>query len=596
MNIPDVRFDDIMKPFVDKVIVFGTVCIMATPTLSTLFADSASAVASVNYPLPAVGLSNLGNTCYMNAILQSLSSLDTFVEHVDEKIKSYNDCCDSSYPHLDKEDKIDKNFIAGQLSRILGKLRKHDMHTTISAYKLADYIEEELHPKFIIRRQQDAHEFLDLLIDLFQDEVTLIPKPSGTNSGNVEPKTFFGTNSMFQTASLSSSVCMLAEDPSSADDALAAVAAVGSGISDPKDLALTPLHGLVASTLRCTKCGWSKPSSDTQSICLSLSLTTSNSHGLGLNRGDGSKFHLGFTLTGYLAEYLREELVDDVFCEGCQQCERNTKKDNDDDDVAWRKDMRELNHSDEYYQHCKRERDAWRENQEGLRGGDVSSGEENTTPPSIAASTYKEQHWKRLSIKRAPVILCIHLKRRSFDQRGEIKLEDHVQFDERLVLPGHEEKEYILMSVVVHKGTFAGGHYLMYRRNKWEEKKKKKKKKKKKTTVEESEGEEQQEEKKRGKEKGEEKGEEKEVVVEEEEKLDDQEEKQAEEADEVEEVGVKKGPDWSYISDDYCAGVTWEEVADCQAYMLFYERSVPQDKSSSNNKEKQLDQDLLEPG
>jgi hypothetical protein len=237
------------------------------------------------------------------------------------------------------------------------------------------------------------------------------------------------------------------------------------------------------------------------------------------------------TLSGCLGEYLREELVDDVFCEGCQRIETRT---NEGEEESWRKEMEELGQS-EYYRHCSSER----ETRLGLRGGSsvltLFASAEEEVPPAVVASEgefIKEQHWKRLSIKIAPEILCVHLKRRHFDQRGEIKLNDHVQFDKELTLPGHEQKKYALMSVVVHKGSFSGGHYYVYRRNK----------KKREEGAQSEQGE-------------------KEVV-------DDEDQ-----------------TNWSEISDDYCRGVKWEEVATCQAYMFFYELQSQHDNKTEGRTE-----------
>jgi ubiquitin carboxyl-terminal hydrolase 16/45 len=138
---------------------------------------------------------------------------------------------------------------------------------------------------------------------------------------------------------------------------------------------------------------------------------------------------------------------------------------------------------------------------------------------------------KRLLIEKAPPILTVHLVRFTQDARGRLsKLKGHVTFKEVTDLrpymdPRYTEKEkyeYRLVGVVEHTGSMKGGHYITYVRGC----------PKKKTVKTE--------------------------------KTDEDEQNKTGECPSVPSV-------WYHVSDTHVREASFEEVLNCEAYILFYE-------------------------
>ena len=464
-------------------------------------------------PLPAVGLKNDTNICYMNSILQSLSSCDLFVTFVNQKVNVLRD-----FKRSEIAPRFPKPHLALQLKKLLNALNDSKQFGTIRRPK--NFIYEltheltQLRPLFDVHQQQDAHEFLDLLIDLFQRDVALIKKPSGIGAGNIDTDHFRGR---------------FIEDPFRTFSLLPPSLLFRFSMPDFASLVKTPLHGTVSSSLQCKTCGWKKTPSDTPSICLSLSLS---------HQSKPNVYHIE-SLEHCLNAFLQEEDVDEVECDGCELCANGGV---DDQSEKWAH-IQTLQSKEyiEYYTVQQKQMPA--ASIASIEKGDVDEkqpemgkaegeGEARHNKDTGKRQKIKRQHIKCLSIKRGPQILCIHFNRRHYDQyEGESKLKQHVQFEEFLALPGLENKQYRLMSVIEHHGSFLGGHYSMYRRNTCVPLSRNKKK------VTSGRG----------------------GTKEEEEEEEEEEEDQ---------------PKWTSISDHYCSGASWEDVSNCQAYMLFYQETT----------------------
>ena len=516
--------------------------------------------------LPAVGLKNPNNWCYMNSTLQALSSCTLFVQYIKDATKRHTDAVSSpSYPYLkvdDDEGIDDKAYLAKSLCKILKDLNNPKKYASqgTTAKKLVEEI-GKVKPEFQTDAQQDAHEFLGLLIDLFQLDTELLKQPSGKNSGGMRvdfkmelpkkvPMIHFQEN--FQHA------CQFQEKAKIFQQHPLHMPIIG------KDE--TPLHGKIASSLICRKCSYRKKPTITPSICLSLSLLQSNGEirdcSFGTKRGS-------IALEDCLEGHFKEEIADDVDCDGCALCYKLLCQDEDEEDRnetqlrklerrnliqeqrvkqlnihitnytytnnsstdndtttatlttapnsdsslnAWHEILNQKHDQPKYFEYCRKVKEDRLARQK---------------QPGGYSKKFKQQHTKQLSIAKLPPILCIHLQRKHYDQYGRKKLTEHVEFKEEWEL---QHQLYRLQSVVEHHGSFFGGHYTMYRRNEYPIRKKKK------------DGEEKEEEK-----------EEKEEKIE-----------------------------WSRISDSYCSAANWEDVASCKAYMLFYQQIEVEENQKFN--------------
>lgn len=117
--------------------------------------ESSSYRSSSDSKKGVVGIRNIGNTCYMNSVLQCLSNTKSLTEYV-----------------LDEADGADGKLIRvyrDLLSRIWSGNDGHPVDTT--AFKSAF---QRLSPRFVGYDQQDAQEFLRLLLDKLHMDINRV--------------------------------------------------------------------------------------------------------------------------------------------------------------------------------------------------------------------------------------------------------------------------------------------------------------------------------------------------------------------------------------------------------------------------------------
>jgi len=118
-----------------------------------------------------LGLKNLGNTCFMNSVLQSLSNIEEFcnvltsLPSLDEQIKS----------SMDTKKQVDRRISDGvivtdELKKVLMALKQSDDKSAISPNSLFEAIWKVV-PRFRGYQQQDAHEFLRYMLDRLHTEL-----------------------------------------------------------------------------------------------------------------------------------------------------------------------------------------------------------------------------------------------------------------------------------------------------------------------------------------------------------------------------------------------------------------------------------------
>ncbi|XP_030379447.1 ubiquitin carboxyl-terminal hydrolase 15-like [Scaptodrosophila lebanonensis] len=128
--------------------------------------DYSPAVRGKNIKLGLTGLRNLGNTCYMNSILQCLSNTTPLVEYcTSDRFKS----------HINSDNQT-KGQVIEEVAAILKKLWTAKFKSV--ACNDLWHIVGQFGESFRGSAQQDAHEFLTLLIDFLQSDVqTMLVDP-----------------------------------------------------------------------------------------------------------------------------------------------------------------------------------------------------------------------------------------------------------------------------------------------------------------------------------------------------------------------------------------------------------------------------------
>jgi len=268
------------------------------------------------------GLKNIGNSCFLNAVIQSLASLKSFQIYVQGVLKEWEES---------------RNIKSGELSAFLS-----DTFDALSESKIpfkphvTDYT--KLKSKFLCRReQQDAHELMQFILNTLQDEYQYVRSAwrslkdvSGKNSAPL--RILFSDKNLLRHRS--------------------------------------PFEGLLKNTMQCCRCNRVSLPSYQKFSDLSLSVPL-----------DRNKSRL--SLEDCLRYFTASETVYDVDCS------------------SWT---------------------------------DSSDCISTSQPKCLKSDTSRPVARKKLSIARAPSILCLHIRRLVGTELGFSKLGCHISFPMRLDL------------------------------------------------------------------------------------------------------------------------------------------------------------------
>ena len=516
---------------------------------------------------------------FLNCILQALASLPSFTLYLEQLYAVVQSAEAPTLPRPASAALTNASFVS-RLSTFLSPSRSFMSAPPSSSELLRHFLfiqtGRQRDPSPLYRlltreavqfrgfRQQDAHELLLAILDLFDkrsDRVQQLRAAMEATSPRLQPT----------------------EETKEADSGDTA-----APFNKPTD----PFVGSTSQFLVCLACSYSSPPTRTSFNSLTLPLPPSQYHSL----------LSPVPLLSCINDYTSNERVDGVRCAMCGALETRT---------ACVVQLTLMANSDKEWTDRRRERykrlaEQCRAMEQRMHKLDSrlaktllsNAAPLPSTPPAVVASQIDEPLFsltapalaehavprsciKKVLLSQLPTVLCIHLNR----LYGDRKLSTRVTFDRSLDLSHftpairlhHSRADdrscvYRLCSVVCHHGGAVGGHYTCYRqhdRYQAEEGSEQERQSK-----EEQGGQAERSEKDTGTE------ERKEMTAESADgqtasKLETEERKEAM-LDALSGERPKRDVDrvWVHVSDDEVRKVSWREVANCEAYMLFYEKET----------------------
>jgi len=125
-------------------------------------------------PKKRLGLKNLGNTCFMNSVLQSLGNIEEFC-NILTALPSLEHQLNTSKDAKSAMNRLSDNgiIVTEELKKVLRALKDSDEKSAISPDSLFHAIWKVV-PRFRGYQQQDAHEFLRYMLDRLHTELLLL--------------------------------------------------------------------------------------------------------------------------------------------------------------------------------------------------------------------------------------------------------------------------------------------------------------------------------------------------------------------------------------------------------------------------------------
>ncbi|KAF2747373.1 cysteine proteinase [Sporormia fimetaria CBS 119925] len=390
----------------------------------------------------AVGLVNAANDCFINSILQVLAGLPDLRVYLIRETHRRNldgqsvydvglDALEGEKSNISPEklEGLQKGMVTSALKEILDSLNERPLHRkTISPQPFIRVLERAFRTH-VSRQQQDAQEFLQVVMERLCDEYHagakareramkkgLAVSVADTASGRQEIAAQFGVE--------------LADAPGEgteveADDAENAAARVEEGF---------PLEGQIESQIECLTCGFKPKPSVSTFVTLTLNVPQQSST----------------SLNACFDGMFKVEHIDDFKCEYCRlqhaidfkakQLSRAPPSDS------------ELLHSD-----IDKLRQALAQDPESPPEG-VELPDSKLAPRCRIA--------RHMRISSFPKVLAVHLSRSvfAFGSMGTKNMAK-VAFPETLPLGSIlDQRKYRLLGTIMHKGNHHSGHYESFRR------------------------------------------------------------------------------------------------------------------------------------
>ncbi|CAL5872513.1 uncharacterized protein PFLUO_LOCUS6777 [Penicillium psychrofluorescens] len=395
---------------------------------------------SSNRKKSIVGLSNLANDCFINSVLQALAGLGDLRIYLIRELHRRELDGPEMYQSVpspdelkrgqrpDKLRELQQGSVTRALKDMLDRLNERPIYKkTITARSFIQSLEYAFRTR-INRNQQDAQEFLQIVLERLCDEYHAGARARQRMLGPVEPPAGSGAvDGQNNPAEVEVRI-----DDGSVNGLPAIIDTKLKAIDQEPGF---PFEGKLESQIECQFCHYQYKPNQTNFVNLTLQVPQKSSA----------------TLNSCFDGLLKTEYIDDFRCDRCRlqhAVELKTQE---------RSRARTKSAQEHLDWEITRIREALETDPEGPLEG-------VTLPPSEQAP--KRKIARHMRITAFPKVIAVHLSRSIYDRSSSSKNAAKVSFPERLPLGGIlNQTWYKLLAIVCHKGSHNSGHYESFRRN-----------------------------------------------------------------------------------------------------------------------------------